>query len=72
MRYNAVIDNETLVIVNSSTQEPSEAIAVIPHHMPDLEALVQQVPVELAGELARLAAWRSLGLAAPVPTSFQV
>jgi hypothetical protein len=72
MRYSAVIDSETLAIIDSKTQEPAEAIAVIPHYMPDLEAFVMRVPVEIAGELARMAAWRSLGQAAPAPRDFQV
>ncbi|MGR4877274.1 hypothetical protein [Pseudoxanthomonas sp. LARHCG66] len=72
MRYSALIDSETLVITDSKTQETAEAIAVIPHHMPDLEAFVMHVPVEMAGELARMAAWRSLGQAAPAPGDFQV
>lgn len=72
MRYSAVIDSETLIIIDSKTQEPTDAIAVIPSHMPDLAELVNQVPVDMASELARLAAWRALGMAAPPSTSFRV
>ncbi len=61
MRYNAVVNSETLAIIDIRTQTPTDAIAVIPGHMPDLEALVQVVPRDLAGELARLAAWRATG-----------
>ena len=36
----------------------------------DLAALVAQVPVSLAGELARMAAWRALGITAPILANF--
>jgi len=61
MRYNAMVDSETLAIIDIRTQAPTDAMAVIPSHMPDLEALVQAVPRDMAGDLARLAAWRGAG-----------
>lgn len=44
---------------------PMDAIAVRPYVEEDLAALVAQVPVNLAGELARMAAWRALGMVSP-------
>lgn len=61
MRYNAIVDSETLAIVDSRTQEATDAVAVIPNYFPDLERLVQMVPRDLAGKLARMAAWRAAG-----------
>ncbi len=46
------------------------AVAVIPDHAPDLAALVNMVPPGMAGELARMAAWRALGRKAPPPPGF--
>lgn len=61
MRYSAIVDSDTLIIINSKTQEPADAVAVIPSHMPDLAMLVGMVPRDLASELARIAAWRAAG-----------
>ena len=46
---------------------PMDAIAVRPCCEEDLATLVASVPVSLAGELARLAAWRAMGMQAPPP-----
>jgi hypothetical protein len=51
---------------------PMDAIAVRPYWEEDLAALVAQVPICLAGELARMAAWRALGMDGPSPKSFSV
>lgn len=50
---------------------PMDSIAVCPVSIEDLAELVAAVPVDLAGELARLAAWRALGRDAPPPSEFQ-
>jgi hypothetical protein len=50
---------------------PLEAMAVCPFSEEDLAALVEQVPVCMAGELARMAAWRALGMTAPMPAGFE-
>ena len=70
MLYEALVNSQTLEMSNRETQEPLDAIAVIPNHAPDLEALVAQVPPELAGELARLAVWRAQGNELPPPKGF--
>ena len=49
---------------------PMDAIAVCPTSIEDLEELVAQLPRDIANELARMAAWRALGLAAPPPANF--
>ncbi|UNK57161.1 hypothetical protein MNQ95_13645 [Pseudoxanthomonas daejeonensis] len=67
LRYEATIDSETLEIIDKKTQSPVDAVAVIPDHLPDLERLVAMVPRDLAEHLARLAAWRALGMEG-VPT----
>lgn len=66
-----MVDSETLAIIDIRTQTPTDAIAVIPSHMPNLEALVQVVPRDMAGELARIAAWRSLGFELPAAREFE-
>jgi hypothetical protein len=68
--YDATINSETLAMYDRQTGEPLEAVAVIPGHAPDLVALVNMVPPAIAGELARLAAWRALGIEAPPPRDF--
>jgi len=50
---------------------PMDSIAVCPVSVEDLAELVANVPVDLAGELARMAAWRALGRNAPPPTNFE-
>lgn len=50
---------------------PMDSIAVCPVSVEDLAELVANVPVDLAAELARLAAWRALGRDAPPPSEFQ-
>ncbi len=40
---------------------PMDSIAVCPVSIEDLAELVTNVPIDLAGELARMAAWRALG-----------
>lgn len=49
---------------------PMEAIAVIPICFEDLAELVASVPRDLASELARMAAWRAVGMEAPPPQDF--
>lgn len=49
---------------------PMDSIAVCPVSVEDLAELVANVPVDLAGELARMAAWRALGQDAPPPPEF--
>lgn len=49
---------------------PMDSIAVCPVSVEDLAELVANVPVDLAGELARMAAWRALGQKAPTPSEF--
>ena len=51
---------------------PMDAIAVRPFLEDDLANLVANVPVRLAGELARLAAWRAMGMQAPPPADFAI
>jgi len=70
MQYEAMIDSDTLAMQDARTSEPLDAVAVIPTHAPDLAALVRRVPRELAGELARLAAWRAIGGDGAPPARF--
>lgn len=58
-------------IETDGTLLPIGAMAVFPFSEEDLAALVAQVPVHMAGELARMAAWRALGMDAPVPVEFE-
>lgn len=51
---------------------PMDAMAVRPYFEEDLAALVAQVPVCMAGELARMAAWRALGQIAPPASDFSI
>lgn len=46
---------------------PIDAMVVRPYWEEDLVALVAQVPVSPAGELARMSAWRAMGMEAPQP-----
>lgn len=48
---------------------PMDSIAVCPVSIEDLTELVANVPVDLAGELARMAAWRAWGIDAPIAAS---
>jgi hypothetical protein len=59
-------------IESDGTPLPLGAIAVFPCCQEDLAHLVSQVPISMAGELARMAAWRALGMGAPPPKSFKV
>lgn len=68
--YDATIDNETLAIYDRHTGEKLNAVAVIPDYPVDLVALANMVPPQMAGELARIAAWRALGKKAPPPPHF--
>jgi len=61
MQYEATIDSESMSIYDRETKELLDAVAVIPSHEPDLVALVDLVPRELAGKLARMAARRAKG-----------
>ncbi len=45
---------------------------MVPDYAPDLVAFVNMVPQNMAGELARLAAWRALGMQAPPPADFAI
>jgi hypothetical protein len=56
--YEATVD-EVTGAMTASTGEAIEAIAVHPHHLPDLVRLLAEVPPALAGELARLAKHRA-------------
>ena len=51
---------------------PMDSIAVCPVSVEDLAELVAAVPVDLAGELARMAAWRALGMDAPPIAGFEI
>lgn len=51
---------------------PMDAIAVCPISIEDLAELVSQVPRDLAAELARMAAWRAMGMTAPAPAEFDL
>lgn len=51
---------------------PMDAIAVCPCLEEDLANLVSHVPMNMAGELARLAAWRAMGMEAPPPADFAI
>jgi|GEM_PF-4852744 len=51
---------------------PMDAIAVCPTSLEDLAELVAQLPRDLASELARMAAWRALGMEAPPTATFSV
>ena len=62
--YQAIVDEVTGAMA-APNGEAIEAIAVHPNHLPDLVRLLAEVPPELAGELARLAAHR-----ATVPRDF--
>ena len=57
-------------VESDGTLLPLGAIAVFPCCEEDLAELVAQVPIGLAGELARMAAWRALGMKAPPPVGF--
>jgi len=57
---------------HDGTLLPMDSIAVCPVSIEDLAELVANVPVDLAGELARMAAWRALGLQAPPSADFLV
>lgn len=59
MQYRAIVNSDTMTMRNARTCELLDAVAVIPTHAPDLAALVQMVPPDLAAELARLAAMRA-------------
>ena len=59
-------------IESDGTLLPLGAIAVFPCCEEDLVEFVSQVPICLADELARMAAWRALGMEAPPPRSFKV
>lgn len=61
MLYSATIDSETGIIIDSKTQEPVDAIAGIPSYLPDLQVLIQHMPRNMAGEPARMAAWKASG-----------
>jgi len=69
---NLVAQKEDEAIMYDGELLPIDAIAVRPYWEEDLAKLVAHVPVCLALELARMAAWRSLRLAGPMPTSFKV
>lgn len=62
--------NEEAVEMFDGELLPIDAMAVRPYWEEDLAALVAQVPVSLAGELARMAAWRAMGMEAPPPGDF--
>lgn len=51
---------------------PMDALSVRPFFEEDLVRLVAHVPVSLAGELARLAAWRAMGMDAPPSWDFNI
>lgn len=53
-------------------QVPLDSMVVCPFSEEDLAALVAQVPVCLAAELARLAAWRALGYECVPPENFAI
>lgn len=57
-------------VESDGTLLPLGAIAVFPCCEEDLAELVSQVPASMAGELARMAAWRALGIEAPPPPGF--
>jgi hypothetical protein len=57
-------------IETDGTLLPMGAVAVFPCLEEDLAELVTHVPLGLAGKLARMAAWRALGMDAPVPDGF--
>jgi len=61
MRYEATIDSDTLAMFDRQTNQPLDAVAVIPDCREDLAALVGMLPRDMAGELARMAAWRAAG-----------
>lgn len=50
---------------HDGTLLPMNAIAVNPLCLEDLGDLVREVPEDLAAELARMAAWRALGMDDP-------
>lgn len=54
--------NEMIPAETDGTLLPIDAMAIRPFDEVDLAELVAQVPVCLAGELARMAAWRALGI----------
>lgn len=51
---------------------PLDAMAVRPFSEQDLSELVAQVPRNLAAELARMAAWRALGMSTEMPAKFRI
>lgn len=63
---------DQMKVESDGTLLPMGAIAVFPCCEEDLAELVAQVPVCLAGELARMAAWRALGAKTPVPDAFKL
>lgn len=63
---------EIAKVESDGTPLPLGAIAVFPCCEEDLAELVSQVPISMAGELARMAAWRALGMEAPPLKSFKV
>ncbi|PNS09578.1 hypothetical protein [Solilutibacter silvestris] len=66
--YEAKIDEATGAMFNRETGERLDAIAVIPTHAPDLQALVDMLTPEVADDLAWMAArragWRPVDVAA--------
>lgn len=56
-----------LKVESDGTLLPLGAIAVFPCCEEDLASLVSQVPISMAGEFARMAAWRALEMDALRP-----
>lgn len=61
---------DQIKVETDGTLLPMGAIAVFPCCEEGLVELVAQVPICMAGELARMAAWRALGMEAPPPPEF--
>ncbi|MGN6329523.1 MAG: hypothetical protein ACTHL5_11340 [Rhodanobacter sp.] len=59
MKYEAIVDSNTLAMRNARTGEPLDAVAVIPDHLPDLAKLVAAMSSDTAVELARMAESRA-------------
>lgn len=72
LRIRAIGDHMKTKIESDGTLLPLGAIAVFPSCKEDLAELVSQVPVTMAGELARMAAWRALGLEGSPTVHFEI
>jgi hypothetical protein len=63
---------DQMTIEYDGTLLPLDALAINPCCEEDLANLVAHVPICMSGELARMAAWRALGMKLMPPQGFNV